>query len=166
MLFRYKIILFLAFLHNNIVKTINLRTMNDKEKAFAIVQLMYENDAYSKWLGIQVLEVDVGTCILKMRVGEEMLNGFGIAHGGITYAFADSALAFASNAHGQKAVSIETSISHLKAVKEGDTLIAVVFEKSKQYRIAVYEVEVRNQKEVLVALFKGSVYRKREEWGV
>ena len=164
--FRYKIILFLSFLHNNIVKTINLRTMDDKEKASIIVQLMYENDAYSKWLGIQILKVDKGTCILQMQVGVEMLNGFGIAHGGITYAFADSALAFASNSHGQKAVSIETSISHLKVVKEGDTLIATVIEKSKQNRIAIYEVEVKSQEEQLVALFKGTVYRKREEWVV
>ena len=138
--------------------------MTNTKKALAIVNKMFKNDRYSQWLGIEIIAVDAGTCTLQMQISSDMLNGFGIAHGGISYAFADSALAFASNAHGQKAVSIETAISHLQAIKLGDILTAQAIEKSKQPRIAVYEVKVTNQAEELVALFKGTVYRKREEW--
>ena len=80
---------------------------------------MYANDEFSKWLGIEILKVGEGSCQLKMTVRAEMTNGFKIAHGGITYSLADSALAFASNSHGRQAVSVETSISHThKLLKE------------------------------------------------
>src|SRR5678816_4709885 len=79
-----------------------------------IVDRMYNEDYFSQWLGIQRLEEEPGFCILQLEVRPEMTNGFGIAHGAITYALADSALAFASNSHGRKAVSIETSINHIK----------------------------------------------------
>ncbi len=95
-----------------------------------------------------------------------MLNGFDIAHGGITYSLADSALAFASNSHGIQSVSIETSISHTKPVKEGDVLTAIAIEKNLTSKIGVYEVVVTNQADVTVALFKGTVYRTGKEWEV
>src|ERR1700741_4682927 len=125
---------------------------------------MYANDAFSKWLGIEIINVGTGTCKLKMKVRKEMLNGFAIAHGGITYSFADSALAFASNSHGKKAVSIETSISHTQSVKEGDDLIAVATEQHISDKIAVYQITVTNQENKTVALFKGVVYRTQKDW--
>ena len=95
--------------------------MNPSEKAKKIVlDLMMENDAFSKWIGIQIHDVGIGTCTLQCTIKSEMLNGFGICHGGVTFAIADSALAFASNSHGIKSVSIETSISHTKTVQAGD----------------------------------------------
>ncbi len=130
-----------------------------------VVDIMMKNDAFSRWLNIEVQEVRSGYCRLQMTVREEMLNGFYIAHGGITYSLADSALAFAANSHGQKAVSVETSISHLLPVKPGDQLTAEAFEKSKTNKIAVYEVEIKNQNNQLVALFKGTVYRTSKIWG-
>lgn len=132
--------------------------MTKEEK---IVNFMYKNDAFSQWLGIEIKMVQKGYCHLEMEVKPEMLNGFSISHGGISYSLADSALAFAANSHGQHALSIETSISHLKAVKAGDTLVAKTTEKSFQARIAIYEVEITNQNEEKVALFKGTVYRKK-----
>ena len=138
--------------------------MDQQQKAAAVVQKMMEKDAMSQWLGIEVIEVNKGFSRLKMVVRPEMLNGFKIAHGGITYSLADSALAFAYNGHGQKAVSIETSIAHLKPVFSGDELTATVEEKSLQNRIALYEVRVENQSGILVALFRGTVYRKNEVW--
>ncbi len=129
-----------------------------------VVQTMYENDEFSKWLGIKVIESSEGKSVLKMTVRKEMLNGFGIAHGGISYSLADSALAFASNSHGKKAVSIETSISHIKPIKENDVLIAKAELKNIGNKIGIYEVEIKNQNSRLVALFKGTVYRKEEEW--
>lgn len=125
---------------------------------------MYANDAFSKWLGIEIINVGTGTCKLKMKVRKEMLNGFAIAHGGITYSLADSALAFASNSHGKKAVSVETSISHTQTVKEGDDLVAVATEQHMSDKIAVYQIVVTNQENKTVALFKGVVYRTQKDW--
>ncbi|HTF04672.1 MAG TPA: hotdog fold thioesterase [Bacteroidia bacterium] len=138
--------------------------MKPEELAKAVVDRMMSQDWFSQWLGIEVLNTGPGTCTLRVVVRKEMLNGFGIAHGGITYSVSDSALAFASNSHGKMAVSVETSISHLAAVKEGDTLTAVAIEKSLSHKIGVYEVVVTNQSNATVALFKGTVYRKSQDW--
>ncbi len=138
--------------------------MTPKELAAAVVDRMMSQDWFSQWLKISVLNIEPGSCSLRMTVTKEMLNGFAIAHGGITYSLSDSALAFASNSHGRMAVSVETSISHLAAVKENDVLTAVAIEKSLSNKIAVYEVVVTNQESITVALFKGTVYRKSQEW--
>ena len=139
--------------------------MNAKEKAYAIAKaLMFDNDAFSKWLGIKILDLDAGFALLQMTVRPEMTQGFGIAHGGITYSLADSALAFASNAQGKKAVSVETSISHLLAVQSGDVLTARANEESLSNKIGVYQVRIINQNDQTVALFKGTVYRTSKEW--
>ncbi len=133
-------------------------------RAKEIVQNMFNNDAYSKWLGIEVLEIGEGISTLKMTVRKEMLNGFDVLHGGITYSLADSALAFASNAYGRKSMSIETSISHTLSCKEGDVLTAKTVERSLTNRIGVYDISVTNQDNKVVALFKGTVYRSDKEW--
>lgn len=131
-----------------------------------VVDRMFNNDPFSQWLGIERVEDSAGKSILRMTVRKEMLNGFDIAHGGITYSLADSALAFASNSHGIQSVSIETSISHTKPVKEGDVLTAQAIEKNLTSKIGVYEIMVTNQKEETVAIFKGTVYRTGKEWDV
>ena len=125
---------------------------------------MYDNDAFSQWLGIEVVEVKDGYCELKMTVRKEMLNGFQIAHGGIAYSLADSALAFASNSHGRKSLSVETSISHTVSVKEGDVLIAITEELSLSDKIGVYLITITNQDNQEVAYFKGTAYRTTKEW--
>lgn len=137
----------------------------EKALATAVVDRMMEGDAFSQWLGIERLEEGPGYCRLRMRVREEMLNGFHITHGGISYSLADSALAFASNGHGIKAVSIETSISHVKPVRSGDVLIAEATESHVSKRTGVYHVRVwRAEDDILVALFKGTVFRTGELW--
>jgi acyl-CoA thioesterase len=138
--------------------------MTEKELATAVVDLMYNNDPFSQWLGIERLLDAPGESRLRMTVSKEMLNGFAIAHGGITYSLADSALAFASNSHGRKSVSVETSISHIQPVFEGDVLTTFVTEVSLNHKIGIYHIVVKNQHEVEVAHFKGTVYRKSEEW--
>ncbi len=126
---------------------------------------MMANDYFSQWLGIEVLEIKEGFCKLQLAVRNDMLNGFGIAHGGITYSLADSALAFASNSPGQKAVSIETSISHTESLKEGDVIIAEAFEEKRSNKIGIYTVKVTNRADSkVVALFKGTVYRTSQNW--
>ena len=99
-----------------------------------------------------------------MTVRDEMLNGFKIAHGGITYALADSVFAFATNSIGQQAVSIETSISHTGKVISGDVLTATSKRIHKTRRFASYSVSVVNQEEKLVASFKGTVYYTGKDW--
>ena len=129
-----------------------------------IINKMFDQDAFSQWLGIEIIDVSEGFCQLKMTVRKEMLNGFQIAHGGIAYSLADSVLAFASNSHGKKSLSVETSISHTVSVKEGDSLIAVSNEISLSPKIGIYFISIKNQNEQEVALFKGTVYRTSKEW--
>lgn len=141
--------------------------MDSKEKAYAIAKKqMFDNDAFSQWLGIEILDLDAGYAALQMTLRKEMTQGFGIAHGGITYALADSALAFASNAHGRQSLSIETSISHTKTVNLGDQIKAIATEISLTHRIGIYDIKIENQKGELVALFKGSVYRTSKDWSL
>ncbi|MDG1252925.1 MAG: hotdog fold thioesterase [Schleiferiaceae bacterium] len=128
-----------------------------------IVEKMIDQDAFSQWLGIRILSVSKGGCSIEMTVREEMVNGFRVAHGGITYSLADSALAFASNSHGQHALSIETAISHTSPVLPGDQLVAIAKELQSGQRLARYEVTVqRNYK--TVALFKGTVFKNDTPW--
>lgn len=131
-----------------------------------IVSKMYENDFFSQWLGIQILESEKGACKLQMEVRKEMCNGFGIIHGGITFSLADSALAFASNAHGRLSVALECSISYPNAVKVGDVLIAEAIEVSLTNKIGIYNIPVTNQNNEVVGVFKGSVYRTSKEWEI
>ena len=129
-----------------------------------IVDEMFTNDAFSQWLGIVRIEDGAGISVLKMSVRKEMLNGFDILHGGISYSLADSALAFAANGHGIKSVSVETSISHTAPCKEGDVLTASTEEMSLSHKIGVYHITITNQEHKTVALFKGTVYRTGKPW--
>ncbi len=138
--------------------------MDPEEQARRVVARMMQDDAFSQWLGIEVLEVRPGACTLRMIVRPEMNNGFRITHGGVSYCVADSALAFASNSHGIHAVSIETSISHVKPVRSGDVLTVEAGESSCSTRLGVYHVRVVNQERATVALFKGTVFRTGKAW--
>ena len=126
---------------------------------------LYNKDLFSQWLGIEQLELQAGYCKLKMVIRHEMVNGFGIAHGGITYSFADSALAFASNTTEKQSLSIETSISHVKMLRPGDVIIATATQKSNSNKIGIYEVVVNTESGELVAIFKGTVYQRKQPPG-
>lgn len=138
--------------------------MSPEEKAKAIVDLMYNNDPFSQWMGIERIVDAPGKSVLSLTVRADMLNGFQIAHGGISYSLADSALAFAANAHGFQCVSVETSISHIKKVHLGDVLTTEVEEKNLSGKIGIYHVTVFNQRNEAVAYFKGTVYRTDKLW--
>lgn len=133
-------------------------------KGREVVDYMMENDAFSQWLGIKVIDVTEGGSILEFTVRPEMLNGFYILHGGVSYSVADSALAFAANSHGIQSVSIETSISHTKPAKAGEKIKAIATEINRTTKIAIYSVELLNEKNDKIALFKGTVYRTGKEW--
>jgi len=138
--------------------------MKDNILAKKIVDKMLVDDKFSQWLGIQAIVVEQGHCILKMNVREEMVNGFGIAHGGIAFSFADSALAFASNAYGRLSVALECSVSFAIPVNVNDELTCEAKELSLTNRTATYHIEISNQKKEKVAFFKGTVYRTSKEW--
>jgi len=135
---------------------------NDTAKK--IVDKMFDEDRFSQWLGIERILIEQGHCILKMTIRKEMLNGFGIAHGGVCFSFADSALAFASNAHGRLSVALDCSISFPVAVKEGDVLTCEAKELALTNKTGTYLIEVKNQKQQNVAFFKGTVFRTNKEW--
>jgi acyl-CoA thioesterase len=129
-----------------------------------VVQRMMDGDAMSQWLGIDVLESGPGVCTCRMTVREEMVNGFGIAHGSITYALADSTLAFAVNAQGQHAVSVTSTIQHLAAVQVGDVLTARAIPRADGGRIAHVDVEVTNQHGDRVAWLTATGYKRSSTW--
>jgi acyl-CoA thioesterase len=129
-----------------------------------VVEKMMSGDAFSQWLGIEVLEITTSFCKLQLKVREEMTNGFDIAHGGIAYSLADSCLAFAANSDGIQAVSIETSISHTKKVTSGDKLTATSKQINKSSKTALYYITIINQNNQEVAHFKGTVFRTEKEW--
>ncbi len=135
-----------------------------KNLAESVVNKMFDDDMFSRWLGIERVLIEQGHCILRMKVRNEMLNGFGIAHGGICFSFADSALAFASNSYGRLSVALECSISFPVAVKEGDVLTCEAKELVLTNKTGTYLIEVKNQKNENVAFFKGTVYRTSKEW--
>ena len=136
----------------------------NKNLAKKVVDKMMGGDAFSQWLGIEVLEISEGYCKLKMTIREEMTNGFKIAHGGIAYSLADSCLAFAANSDGVQSVSVDTSISHTKKVVSGDTLTATAKEIKKSEKTGCYHITITNQNNIEIAHFKGTVFRTSIKW--
>jgi len=124
---------------------------------------MLAADAYSQWLGIEILECEIGRCKVAMTIKKEMLNSMGKAHGGISYSLADTAFGFAANTHGKYAVSIETSINHIAALNEGDYIEAESVIEKVTNKLGFNIIEVKRGQE-LVALFKGVVYRTKKDW--
>ena len=131
--------------------------------AKAIVDHLMQKDAFSQWLGIQVKEVSIGKAVLEMKVRQDMVNGLEVCHGGIGFSLADSALAFAANSHGCISLLVDASVSYPEKIRVGDILTAKAIEKSVSDKLGFYEVEIKNQKDVMVGLFKGTAYRTKKE---
>jgi acyl-CoA thioesterase len=124
-----------------------------------VVEHMMKHDAFSQWLGIQVLEVAEGYSCIQMTLREEMLNGFGVVHGGIAFSLADSAFAFACNNRNNLSMALDTSITFTKATKPGDVLTAEAKELHNGRSTGLYLITVTNQHGEQVALFKGTCFR-------
>lgn len=125
----------------------------------AVVDHMLITDAFSNWLGIEVIEIREGYSKIKMTVRTEMLNGLGIVHGGIAFSLADSAFAFACNSRNNLSVALDTSINFIKAVHTGDILIAEAIEMHNGRSTGLYQITITNQHQQTVALFKGTCFR-------
>jgi len=120
---------------------------------------MYGKDRFSQWLGIEISDIKENYCLLKMPVKPEMINGLGTVHGGVTFAFADSALAFSSNNTGDAAVALNCYINFTKAARDGDVLTAESVLLTDTRKTAVYDITVKNQNDEVVAGFRGTVYK-------
>lgn len=132
----------------------------DKDNlANAVVAHMMEHDLFSQWLGIEVLEIKEGCSKIKMTVRPEMINGFGIVHGGIAFSLADSAFAFACNNRNVLSVALDTSINFIKPVHVDDVLIAEAKELHNGKSTGLYHITITNQKNHEIAVFKGLCYR-------
>ncbi len=139
--------------------------IDDSEQTLAerVVGTLMARDAFSRWLGITVLEVAPRAATVRMTVRDEMLNGFKVCHGGVAFSLADTALAFAANTDGRVTVAIENSISYPVAVAAGDVLTATAEQESAGQRLAFFRVTVRREDDRIVALFRGTVYRTKQE---
>ena len=135
-----------------------MHTEKDKE-ALAVVNHMMEHDAFSRWLGISILEIREGYSRIRMTIRPEMVNGFGIIHGGIAFSMADSAFAFACNNRNVLSVALDTSINFIKPVQVGDELTASAKEIHNGQSTGLYHITILNQHQHVVAEFKGLCYR-------
>lgn len=127
--------------------------------ATEVVHKMMNQDQFSQWLGIKVLEIKEGYSKITMTLRPEMLNGFDVIHGGITFSFADSAFAFACNNRNNLSFAMDVSISFTKAAYPGDVLVAEAREIHNGRSTGVYLISVYNQNQQTVALFKGTCFR-------
>jgi acyl-CoA thioesterase len=133
--------------------------LNSNDLSQSVVAKMLQDDLFSTWLGITVLEIKEGYSKIQMTIRPEMINGLGIVHGGVAFSFADSAFAFACNNRNNLSVALDTNINFLKPVMVGDVLTAETTELHNGRRTGLYHVNIYNQHNVLVALFKGNCFR-------
>jgi acyl-CoA thioesterase len=133
--------------------------MEKNQLAKEVVNHLMENDLFSKWLGIEILEIGEGYSKIKMTIRKEMINGFGIVHGGIAFSVADSAFAFACNNRNNLSVALDTSINFIKPVHVDDILTAETKEIHNGKSTGLYHITITNQNSQLVASFKGMCFR-------
>ncbi|MGI8580982.1 MAG: hydroxyphenylacetyl-CoA thioesterase PaaI [Chitinophagaceae bacterium] len=134
--------------------------MREKDElANKIVEKMMQNDSFSRWMGLEVIDVKEGYSKVRMTIRKEMLNGFGIVHGGLAFSLADSAFAFACNNRNNISVALDVTITFTKAVNVGDVLTADAKEIHNGRSTGVYIITITNQKNEQVAFFKGTCFR-------
>lgn len=124
-----------------------------------VADYMFNQDEFSQWMNIRMIEVKENYCLIEMPIKKEMLNGLKTVHGGVTFAFADSALAFSSNNSGDAAVALNCIINFTKAGKEGDVFRAESVLVNDTRKTAVYDIQITNQNNELIAKFVGTVYK-------
>ena len=129
--------------------------MSDLDTARLCAERMFANDRASRGLGIDITVPAPGQAVAVMRVREDMLNGFGICHGGYIYTLADTAFAFACNAYDDLSVAASGSIEYLQPVHAGEQLTAAATEDYRAGRRGLYTVTVSRGDDDIVALFRG-----------
>ncbi len=129
--------------------------MDKAALAKAAAEIMWRDDNASKWLGMRVEEVRPGYARISMTVTPNMVNGHNLCHGGLIFTLADSTFAFACNSHNQRAVAAGAAIEFLAPALLGDELTAEGIEQALKGRTGVYDMKVTNQKNELIAVFRG-----------
>jgi acyl-CoA thioesterase len=125
----------------------------------AVAEKMLRTDAFSRWLGIELVDVGVDRAVVQMTVRDDMVNGFGTSHGGVLFSLADTAFAYATNGHGDVSVAIDCTVSYPAAAHPGDVLTATAIQESSSRRLGFCRVTVQNQHGATVGHFRGTVYR-------
>lgn len=124
-----------------------------------VIETMMQHDPFSQWLGLQLTDYGAGWCKLHFTIRPEMLNGFGIVHGGVVFSAADSAFAFACNSHGRLSVALDVQISFIRSAKAGDQLFVEAKEVHLGNKTSFYDITVTNEAQEIVATFKSTAYR-------
>lgn len=132
---------------------------------FQIVRDLLNNDPFSQWMDIQILEADPGRCTVQCVVSKQMLNGFNVVHGGIIFSLADTALAFSAATTGRVALALDNSISYTKKARFGDTLTARSEVLNLTHRTGLFDIKIKNQDSKIIAVMKGTVYRTEDVLG-
>ena len=140
-----------------------MTSQDEQALAERVVAAMMAKDAFSQALGIEVVEVRPRASTIRLTVRDDMLNGFGVCHGGVAYSLADSALAFAANTHGKVTVAIENTITYPRKVAAGDVLVATAEEESGTNKLGFFRVTVRRGDEI-VSLFTGTVFKTSQPY--
>ena len=133
--------------------------MSEHHTPASIAEHILNNDRFSQWLGIKIIQCEKGYSKISMFIREEMVNGLGIVHGGVTFALADSAFAFACNSYNRRSVALDTSINFIKPAYIGDELTAETKEVHNGKSTGLYQISVFNQKKEQIAMFKGLCFR-------
>jgi len=130
-------------------------TLSPRDRARRCAEIMWSDDGASSWMGMEMLAVDEGTADFALTVAAHHANGHGICHGGVTFALADTAFAFACNSRNQNTLAQHNLISYLAPVHVGDRIVASAREVSLSGRFGIYDVTVTNQSGRRVAEFRG-----------
>jgi acyl-CoA thioesterase len=150
----------LIFSNKDIALTDSKATDNSDQEKLAqdVAAAMMRDDQAGKHLKIELEKIASGSAITRMEVRDDMVNGLGICHGGVTFTLADTTFALACNSRNRKTVAVECTINFVAASKVGDVLTAEAREISVKGRIGIYDITVRNQNSELIAEFRGTSY--------
>lgn len=129
------------------------------------IKKLLKQDSFSKWMGIEIISVSEGYCKIGCRIRDEMTNGFGVTHGGIIFSLADTALAFSASSFGEVALALDNSISFTQKSYSGDRLTATSTAVNITRKTGLFDIRIKNQKDITIAMMKGSVYRTGKSIG-
>ena len=129
---------------------------------FNAIRKKVENEPYAQKLGLELIELDCGSSLIRMKLSEDMENILGMSHGGAIFSLIDEAFEVASNSHGTVAVALNMSVTYVNPPGKRDTLYAKAREINRSNRVATYDISVKNDKDVLIAVCQALVYRKKD----
>lgn len=129
--------------------------ISDQQRAEKSAEAMWATDDASKWFGMEIDAIGPGTATMSLTVIDAQTNGHKICHGGVIFALADSAFAFACNSYNKVTVAQSNSITYVAPAKMGDRLTAMAVEIARSGRSGTWDVTVTNQEGAVIALFRG-----------